>query len=588
MENNKDMQDFDWDDDELNSGLDANDFEDFDDSDFEEPDIGDSEDDTDSEYNEEDDTDSDYSDEDDIVTTDDGDIEDAIESPDSFMTDHTEDTINQSNQDELSELDESINQDQDYDLDTDENISLEDLESASIEDYSEGAEVDNSELLEELDDSERYGMIDNDFIGDSGGIVVQKATDDEHGFEMKYVDIGKIAIMGRIRNQGSVDSLVQSIKSTGLLQPLTVAPTATDGWYVLLDGLRRIQACAKAGISRVPCIINNKVNTPEIPIIEAMYNHNKSYSIKEQISYIDYLEKQKGINNPTMIEYLLQMNNGDYSKLKDILNDDDEDIVSKLYDGTYDIATAFKKLEQRRKKESAEEKEKKKAEQVYGDEKESGMDQVQGAGDEGDGPPLTQDQIAELNINLNSLDDDAENGDLGEMINNDANIEGFEAHKQKVGEREYIDPIIKKAVMARDNSTCRCCKRGGEQYVDTLDFHHVLPVFLGGEDSPENGVMLCVLCHRLVHLYSTGDLHIPDELVHGEYDTLPDDKKARYENKEIFEDEKNKFKRIVILGSKIRKGIAAKGMNREQYKKEHSNNGIGRRKPGKNSPQEHS
>ena len=572
MDDNRNVNDFEWDDDELNSGIDDNDFEDFED-------FPDSSDDDFEDFDDDDESDEpDMFDEDDTLVDveDDEDLNDS----ESFMTDHTEDS------DELEELSESNSQE--YDLDTDDNISLADLESASIDDYSAGAEVDSNELLEELDDSERYGMIDNDFIGDSGGIVVQSTTDDEHGFEMKYIDIGKIAIMGRIRSQGSVDSLVQSIKSTGLLQPLTVAPTATDGWYVLLDGLRRIQACAKAGIARVPCVINNKVNTPEIPIIEAMYNHNKSYSIKEQISYIDYLEKQKGINNPTMIEYLLQMNNGDYSKLKDILNDDDEDIVSKLYDGTYDIATAFKKLEQRRKKESAEEKEKKKAEQVYGDEKESGMDQVQGAGDEGDGPPLTPDQIAELNINLNSLDDDAENGDLGEMLNNDANIEGFEAHKQKVGEREYIDPIIKKTVMARDNSTCRCCKRGGEQYVDTLDFHHVLPVFLGGDDSPENGVMLCVLCHRLVHLYSTGDLHIPDELVHGDYDTLPDDKKVRYENKEIFEDEKNKFKRIVILGSKIRKGIAAKGMNREQYKKEHSNNGIGRRKPGKNAPQEHS
>lgn len=571
MDDNRNVNDFEWDDDELNSGIDDNDFEDFED-------FPDSSDDDFEDFDDDESDEPDMFDEDDTLVDveDDEDLNDS----ESFMTDHTEDS------DELEELSESNSQE--YDLDTDDNISLADLESASIDDYSAGAEVDSNELLEELDDSERYGMIDNDFIGDSGGIVVQSTTDDEHGFEMKYIDIGKIAIMGRIRSQGSVDSLVQSIKSTGLLQPLTVAPTATDGWYVLLDGLRRIQACAKAGIARVPCVINNKVNTPEIPIIEAMYNHNKSYSIKEQISYIDYLEKQKGINNPTMIEYLLQMNNGDYSKLKDILNDDDEDIVSKLYDGTYDIATAFKKLEQRRKKESAEEKEKKKAEQVYGDEKESGMDQVQGAGDEGDGPPLTPDQIAELNINLNSLDDDAENGDLGEMLNDDANIEGFEAHKQKVGEREYIDPIIKKTVMARDNSTCRCCKRGGEQYVDTLDFHHVLPVFLGGDDSPENGVMLCVLCHRLVHLYSTGDLHIPDELVHGDYDTLPDDKKARYENKEIFEDEKNKFKRIVILGSKIRKGIAAKGMNREQYKKEHSNNGIGRRKPGKNAPQEHS
>ena len=106
----------------------------------------------------------------------------------------------------------------------------------------------------------------------------------------------------------------------------------------------------------IPCIINNKVSTPEIPILEAMYNHSQKYSIKEKIDYIDFLEKQKGIMNPSMIEYLLQMNTGDYTKLKDILNDNDEDIVDKLLNGTYDIASAFRALEKRRKNETAEEK----------------------------------------------------------------------------------------------------------------------------------------------------------------------------------------------------------------------------------------
>ena len=47
-----------------------------------------------------------------------------------------------------------------------------------------------------------------------------------------------------------------------------------------------------------------------------------------------------------------------------------------------------------------------------------------------------------------------------------------------------------------------------------------------------------------------------------------------------------RFKRIIKLGSIIRKGMVAKGMNKEQYKKEHSNAGIGRRKPGVNAEQD--
>ena len=470
---------------------------------------------------------------------------------------------------------------------TESNMNIDNNHEESISnnyDYTDGTVVDNLDLLD--DDEEPEINRDSDFISGSGNIVVQDtSSDNENGFELVYIDIEKIAITQRIRKMESVEGLTQSIKSTGLLKPLVVAPTVTEGLYVLLDGYRRIQACARAGKSKVPCIVNNRVNTPEIPILEAMYNHSKDYSIKEQVDYIGYLEKEKGIMNPAMIEYLLQMNSGDYTKLKDILNDNDDDIVTKLYDGIYDIATAFKKLEQRRKKETAEEKENKKAARVYDNEEASGADQIEGSGEEADGN-LTAEQLEALSLNIESLDEEIEDASLNELIEEDKGLEGFKPHKQKTGDREYIDPIIKKTVMARDNSTCRCCKRGGEQYVDILDFHHILPVYLGGADTPENGVMLCVSCHRLVHLYSTDDLHIDKALLSSDYSDLNEEQQSRFENEQIFEDEKNRFKRIIKLGSQIRKGIVAKGLNKEQYKKEHSNNGIGRRKPGVNGAQE--
>ena len=463
-------------------------------------------------------------------------------------------------------------------------IELDDT-SENIEDYSDGAVISGDDLLDDEDD--QISSRDSDFINESGNIVVQDANDDEErGFTLIYVDIEKIAITQRIRKMQSVEGLVQSIQSTGLLCPIVVAPTATEGFYVLLEGYRRLQACARAGKTKIPCVVNNKVSTPEIPILEAMYNHSQKYSIKEQIDYINYLETQKGIMNPAMIEYLLQMNSGDYTKLKDILNDNDDDIVTKLYDGIYDIGTAFRKLEQRRKKETLEEKENKKAARVYDDEEASGADQIEGSGEEATGDALTQEQIDALAINAENLDDDIEDTSISEMVEDDKNLEGFKPHKQKAGEREYVDPIIKKTVMARDKSTCQCCKRGGEQYVDVLDYHHILPVFLGGADTPENGIMLCVSCHRLVHLYSTDDLHIDTSLLTSKYDELSDEQKALYDNEQIFEDEKRKFKRIIKLGSTIRKGMVAKGMNKEQYKKEHSNSGIGRRKPGINAEQD--
>ena len=496
-----------------------------------------------------------------------------------------------------SEFDDNFDEDLEEHLESTKN-SMESVEydSEKVEEEDSAIEEEDSDiadgaLLSDVDlhddEEEMVSSIDSDFLSDTGSIVVQDADDDkENGFSIIYLDIEKIAITQRIRKMQSVEGLVQSVQSTGLLKPIVVAPTATEGLFVLLDGYRRLQACARAGKTKVPCVVNNRVSTPEIPILEAMYNHSQSYSIREQVDYINYLETQKGIMNPAMIEYLLQMNSGDYTKLKDILNDNDDDIVTKLYDGVYDIATAFKKLEQRRKKETMEEKENRKAARVYDDEEESGAAQIQGSGEEAEGEALTEEQIQALSINAENLDSDIEDASLTEMIEEDKDMEGFKPHKQKVGEREYVDPIIKKTVMARDKSTCQCCKRGGEQYVDILDYHHVLPVFLGGEDTPENGIMLCVACHRLVHLYSTDDLHIDKALLTGNYDELSEEDKSHYENEEIFEDEKKRFKRIIKLGSNIRKGIVAKGMNKEQYKKEHSNNGIGRRKPGVKAEQE--
>ena len=286
---------------------------------------------------------------------------------------------------------------------------------------ADGALVSDVDLHD--DEDEMVSTMESDFISDTGSIVVQDANDDrENGFSLTYLDIEKIAITQRIRKMQSVEGLVQSVQSTGLLQPIVVAPTATEGLYVLLDGYRRLQACARAGKTKVPCVVNNRVNTPEIPILEAMYNHAQNYSIKEQIDYINYLETQKGIMNPAMIEYLLQMNSGDYTKLKDILNDNDDDIVTKLYDGVYDIATAFKKLEQRRKKETLEEKENKKAARVYDDEEESGADQIQGSGEEANGDALTEEQIQALSINAENLDDEIEDASLNEMIEEDKDM----------------------------------------------------------------------------------------------------------------------------------------------------------------------
>ena len=466
------------------------------------------------------------------------------------------------------------------DLDMDDEISdLSDIEdfdgTGDLEleederEYEDGTPVEPSSLIDE----EEY-VENTEFISTTGDVVVMDNKESEDIFDIAYIEIDKIGVSKRIRQGKGVDDLVRSIRSTGLLQPLVVVPTATEGFYVLIDGYRRLLACAKAGKRKIPCIVNNKISTPEIPVIEAMYNHKKTYTIAEIVEYIDYLEKEKGIMSASMIEYLLQLNSGDYTKLKDLLNDDDEEIMEKLYDGTYTIEQAFKKLEQRRRKESREEKMNKTAEKVYADEEESGADKIAGLGEEAGDVALTDEEIGELAINPDELDDGLEDESLDDMAKKGKETPGFEDHKQKVGQREFIDPAIKKAVLARDNFTCACCKRGGQAWVDVLDFHHIVPVHLGGSDTVDNGITACLTDHHLIHLYSTGDLTLPKTKTPEELEKMTEQEVA------IYEDEQMRFKRIVKLGQVIRDGMAKKGIKRKEYKKEHPNVKIGRKMPG--------
>lgn len=429
-----------------------------------------------------------------------------------------------------------------------------------------GADHDGSILDSDtlLTDNLDFVDPDRDFLSENGEIVIMDTNDTGDGFKIQYIDIENIAVVKRIRKENTnVEDLVQSIKSTGLLEPLVVMPTKTGGLYALIAGYRRLVACAKAGKRKIPCVINYNANTPEVPILEALYNHSKKYTIKEIVDYIDYLEKQKGIMSASMIEYLLQLNSGEYTKLKDILNDDDEEIVSKLFDGVYTIEMAFKKLEQRRKKESAEEKDNKKAAKVYEDEAESGADTIVGAGDEANADEaLTDEEIKSLSFSVSELDDETdEESSLDEMVEDGKHMDGFEPNKQDYKDRERLDPTLRRAVLARDNNTCRCCLMSGQEYTEIFDVHHIVEVYLGGSDDIDNLVTLCTCCHKLVHLYARGELQIRPE-------------------SELSDDEQVKFKKIVKLGKVIRKGMQMKGMKKDELKKVDKADTIGRTKPG--------
>ncbi len=443
-------------------------------------------------------------------------------------------------------------------------VTAEELGFSSMEDGSDIGEVDRSELKSESNyDNSSFG-IDNMYVGNTGMGGQPAIYVDSSAFSFELLAIDKIVVPPyRIRQAVAIDRLMLSIKNEGLLNPIVVAPTVTEGVYVVVKGFRRLLACAKVGISTVPCIINNKVMVTELPIVEALYSHSKPYTVTEMLEFIKYLKEQKNIASATYIEHLLNMESGDYSKLMDVVEDDDEDIMTQLIGGQLTIQQAFKKLEQKRKKMSKDERDNVRAQKIYNNASEYGADRVAGSGETSDDVDnsLSPDELKSIVESLENTEAlDSEDGEALKQAGD--SIQGFKPHKQDPNDRERLDPKLRKSVLARDNNTCRICEQiSGQEYTEVLDVHHIQEVYLGGSDDINNLITACTCCHKLVHLWGRGELFVRPF-------------------KDMDENEARKFKRIIKLGNTIRQGMAAKGMTKKELKEKDNADTIGRRLKG--------
>ena len=408
----------------------------------------------------------------------------------------------------------------------------------------------------------------SDAVNNTEGLITSDFKSENGVFDIQYIDPEDISVTKRIRKTGDASGLIRSVRELGLLEPITVAPIG-EGSYVLVHGLRRLNACIEVGMKKVPCIVGKSIKTSEIPVMATVYNQTQPYTNKEISDYVDYLITERDIHDYNNIEYLLQLENGDVAKLQDLKADNDMDIMEKFFADELSIGAAFKKLESRRKKETKAEKLRLQAEKAF--------DAGTGLSEAGERQGIDDDNTPRRQIfNAEELEEGIEEKSLDEMVAESDATEGFKPNKQKVGKRERIDPTIKKATLARDNYTCQCCKRGGESYVDSLDYHHALPVALGGEDSVANGVTLCVLCHRLVHLFGNGQLVVPVTKAPEELAAMSAEDRA------VYEDDQLKFKRVVVLGQIIRDGYVQRKIDNKKARELFPTNSVGRYKPSEN------
>lgn len=94
---------------------------------------------------------------------------------------------------------------------------------------------------------------------------------------------------------GDIETLVESIKEKGVLQPVTITPD-----HELMAGERRVTAARSAGLTHIPAIIREKRDAIDAREIELFENiHRKDFTWQERCNLtaeIDRLYKEKNID----------------------------------------------------------------------------------------------------------------------------------------------------------------------------------------------------------------------------------------------------------------------------------------------------
>lgn len=353
--------------------------------------------------------------------------------------------------------------------------------------------------------------------------IHSKVTTYSENLDVENIILPEFKKIGR---ENTIIGLTGVVGEWGILSPIHVMKLEDDDSYMLLSGLRRLFASIRNGEKNIPSIVldfeDKEEGKEKANIISLMINRSQKFTPKELWEQMQVLEDVNGAS-PGLMEFLLQMQSGDAMKLKDVMlaDDDYSDIKHELMVGILTIESAYKKLTAARKKENRLQKE---------------------DGIVLEGAPVTVDDVSDTQ--QLSVDDVKDLLDMTDTDISEESLDDLNRSSEALGEptvqdpknRKPIDPAIKTAVLQRDDFKCRCCGVGGKQWLGILVYHHILPVFLGGPDTEDNGLTLCSNCHVTLHLYSFGKVSV-------NLDELDEEEQLTFKN--IF-----KYGNIIIEGMK--------------------------------------
>lgn len=365
--------------------------------------------------------------------------------------------------------------------------------------------------------------------------LVSKVTTTLLDIDLEDVEISNFKKISRSK---TIVGLTGSVSELGVATPIHLMALEDEGTYTVLEGLRRVFAAIRNGVTTVKAIVwdfeDKQEGKTKANLISLMLNRSERYSAEELWEQMKILEEVNGAT-PGLIEYLLQMQAGDAMKLKDVMLADLDytDIKTDLIDGLTTIEQAYKKLCAERRKENRLMKE---DSMVLEGTAVSGVDDVS------EQQNLSIDAVKDLL----DLTEQSISGETLEDLDRSNEARGDVTQDPK--DRKPLDANLKKAVLARDKFTCQCCGTGGEQWLSVLVCHHIIQVSQGGPDTMENLVTLCNNCHVTLHTYAWGKIYVTLET--------------------LSEAEKETFKKIFRYGNVIIEADKRMGRTKEQAMKE--------------------
>lgn len=366
-----------------------------------------------------------------------------------------------------------------------------------------------------LDNKQLEKEYDSIFDSEEKILHLLKIESDAYTRELKTISISKIGSSEPIKKSRAKTKigLTTTVRELGVMCPIHVMTTENYGKenddsaveaydYILLDGMRRIYGACKNGLKTIQAVVwdfKDKEKGREVALILGLVlNKTQHRSWEETWGLMQVLEIQSNASIvPGALDRLLDLQQGESMKLKDIMLSDDDEAKTELLGEKKSLEQCYRILQRHRKEIN-----------LLEQEDNSGISDIEEAkeivkSDSADNILLSDEEVKSLlDIDVETLPDSIED------LNKTQEIRGIE--KQKVGERHPIDPAIKQARLIKDNFYCKCCGKGGQTYLGILVFHHKVPVSAGGPDTVDNGLTLCSNCHIRLHIYVDGDLILPD------------------------------------------------------------------------------